>query len=121
MYIRIILLLICLPFVAEANDDKTIKELFVKYEKIMFEKKLDLIDEVFSQKFLKESGGKSEFIGKVKGLAQPKKKKPLAPTWKKGKRSDIYLAKLRAGAGSEFIIVREAGTLKIDGTMSDAD
>ena len=116
-----------------ASSDREMAELFMKYDSIMLKHKVELVDEVFTQKFLKESGGKSEFIEKVKELPkdQSKSLKLPAVSWKKGVKDDIFFANLKehstvkkkgsADSGNRFIVIREDGKLKIDGTMSDAD
>jgi hypothetical protein len=62
---------------AHGFEDKDVKELINKYNKVMFEHQVELVDEVFTQKFLNENGGKEEFIAKVKELPKQKTKKGL--------------------------------------------
>lgn len=112
-----------------ATDDKSMQELFKKYDSVMEDKKTDLIDEVFSKKFIEESGGKKELIAKIGEL--PKKLLPPQKTmsWKKGNKGRVFLAKVREistqkkadNHEAEFIVVTEDGKLKIDGTLSDGD
>ncbi len=119
---------------AFGSTDRSMAELFHKYDQVMLHKKVELVDEVFSQKFLKENGGKAEFVSKVKGLP-PVTNKSLLPVpkvrWKKGESDKLFLARLRdlnprnkakkEQHGTEFIVVEEAGKLKVDGTLSDGE
>lgn len=118
---------------AFASSDKEMLELFRNYDAIMLKHKVELVDDVFTEKFLKDSGGKAEFIEKVKDLPkdQSKSLKLPAVSWKKGVKDEMFFAHLKentsdkkkaeATSGSRFIVVRENGKLKIDGTMSDAE
>lgn len=128
-------LIIFLLFIGQAfaSSDKEMAELFVNYDAIMLKHKVELVDKVFTQKFLKDSGGKDEFVAKVKELPKDESKSLKLPSvsWKKGNKDEIYFANLKevssdkkkaaSDSGNRFIIVRENGKLKIDGTMSDAD
>lgn len=116
-----------------AASDKEMMELFKNYDSVMLKHKVELVDQVFSEKFLKSSGGKDEFISKVKELPKDESKSLGFPsvTWKKGTKDEIYFANLKevtkdkkgsqTDSGNRFIVIRENGKLKIDGTMSDAD
>lgn len=120
-----------------ATEAEEIKQLFAKYDQVMQSRKVELVDEVFTKKFLTESGGKEEFIDKVKDLPLIKASAVVNKqvSWKKGLKGDVFFAqqadapttinknpyKKSSHSGSEFILVREAGKLKIDGTLSDAD
>lgn len=68
MRIQLILTFILFTFQALAVDDKSMQELFSKYDSLMDHKKIELIEEVFTQKFIKEAGGKEELIEKIKEL-----------------------------------------------------
>lgn len=110
----------------ETKNDKQMQELFVKYDKIMKQHKVELVDEVFTEKFLKENGGKEAFIEKVKELPKEKRGrlKSLLRKWKKSKVGKIFFAEVKdeeePDRDSQFVIVEEDGKLKIDGTVSDA-
>ena len=132
MRIQLIILTFILSLSALAVDDKSMRELFRNCDLVMDDKKIELIDDVFTKKFIKESGGKEELIEKIKGLTSPSKQKstsqPPQVSWKKGQKGQVYLAKLKSSnksskseGESEFIILIEDGKPKIDGTMSDAD
>jgi hypothetical protein len=108
------------------------QDLFSKYDLVMDHKKIELIDEVFTQKFIKEAGGKEELIEKIKELSPSKEKnaQKTKMSWKKGLKSEIYFAKVKnlspnkskkESEESEFIIMKEDGKLKIDGTISDGN
>jgi hypothetical protein len=111
--------------------DNRLDILFENYEKIMNHHQIELVDEVFSQKFLKENGGKEEFISKVKELPPPKKQKKIRrflQKWQSSKVGKVIFAKVKDDSSeeknkqsseSQFVIVEEDGKLKIDGTMSD--
>lgn len=115
---------------AYSASDKEMKDLIQKYDQVMEQKKTELVDEVFTQRFLRNSGGKKEFIEKVKELPSPtKEEKDLKVTWKKGVKDKIYFAKLvgpqdkkskKEASHTEFIVVEENGKLKIDGQVGDA-
>jgi len=135
MRISIILLLMSFTtLLFAAPEDATIKELFAKYEKVVDAHQVELVDEVFTKNFLEGNGGKEEFIKKVKSEPKTKEKsiQPSKITWKKGVMNEMYFAKVPAPASadkkakeeaatSEFILVKENGKLKIDGTLSDAE
>ena len=133
MHILLVLLLTIFGSTSRASDEKSIKELIQKYELVMSEHKTELVDEVFTKKFLRESGGKEEFIEKIKELPKAKKKtklKRILERWKKSKVGNMFVAKVRKDSSSKsnsetpssnFVIVEEEGKLKIDGTISDDD
>lgn len=136
MQVQLIALLLglCFSLSSLANDDKEAKELFKNYAKVMDQQKTDLIEDVFSEKFIKNSGGKKELIEKIKSLPLQKTKVLNTPKVeiKPGLKSkDIVFAKVsesssskggkRGESHSEFILVRENGKLKIDGTLSDGE
>lgn len=105
------------------QEDSEVKELFKKYDLIMKERKSEYIEEVFSQKFLKQNGGKESFAEKLKELPLEKSSPPRVK-WKKGQKDDIYLARLKEGkedSHSQFILIKENGKIKIDGTISDGE
>ncbi len=132
MHIQLIIFLLFIGQ-AFASSDKEMAELFTNYDSIMLKHKVELVDKVFTEKFLKNSGGKEEFVEKVKELPKDESKSLGLPSvsWKKGNKDEIYFANLKEissdkkksskDSGNRFIVVRENGKLKIDGTMSDAD
>ena len=98
----------------------------------MDEKKVEFIDEVFTENFIKESGGKKELIKKINQQKNdPEIKQNYAQSqvkWKKGPKNRFYLVKLKEfkslGGKSneaEFIVILDHGKLKIDGTLSDGN
>lgn len=130
MRIQLVILFTLFSLSAFAVDDKSMKELFAKYDQVMDQKKTDLIDEVFTKKFIRDSGGKEELISKIKELTSPPSQSKTSMTWKKGLRGEVYLAKVKEistnkmkkdSQESEFIVITEDGKLKIDGTMSDSN
>lgn len=128
MQFQLVALLFFIMSSAFASDDKTMNELFKKYDLIMDEKKVELLDEVFTKKFLRENGGKEDFIAKVKSLPIEKNTPKMKISWRKGVKDSIFFAKASPVVKSktthdspEFIIVNEDGKLKIDGTLSDAE
>ena len=116
-------------FYALGVNDQSMSELFKKYESVMDHKKIELINEVFTKKFIKESGGKKELIKKIKSLPESLVQSQTTMSWKKGNKGEIYLAKLKEKSmnknisisnEAEFVVIKEDGKLKIDGTISDA-
>jgi hypothetical protein len=132
MRIQLVILLLLSSLSAFATDEKSVKELFSKYQLVMGQKKTELIDEVFSKKFIETSGGKKELIEKIKELPL-NNEKTLAKqdvSWRKGLSGKNIYAKVKEltsdkskkeSKDSEFIIVNEEGKLKIDGTIGDAN
>lgn len=127
-----ILLILCSLMISinvHAVDDKSMQELFKKYDSVMDDKKTDLIDEVFTKKFIEDSGGKKELIEKISDLPKQLVAPKTEMSWKKGNRGEVYLAKVKElspdkkkdNHEAEFIVVKEDGKLKIDGTLSDGD
>lgn len=133
---KIFIILLLVLNTAMASDDAEVRDLFNRYERVVSGHETHLVEEVFSEKFLKENGGKAEFIEKVK--SEPKLSEKAMPvtsvTWKKAAQSENLLVKLKSKvqalnklktkepeSHSEFIVVKENGKLKIDGTISDAD
>src|SRR5690606_7520705 len=115
-----------------AKGDQEVRELFKKYDQVMDQQETKLIDEVFSQKFIKSSGGKKELIDKIKSLEKKEKAAPSSPelSWKKGLKGEIYFVKMKENSPdksshspheAEFIVIEEKGKLKIDGTISDGN
>lgn len=117
-----------------ASEDSEVQDLFSRYERVVSGHETHLLEEVFSKQFLKDNGGKEEFIEKVKSEPKISEKSLLIPSvsWKKAVKGDSIFAKLKPrvinkekskkpDSHSEFILVRESGKLKIDGTISDAD
>lgn len=130
---RIQIMWLFMLFSLEGNaSDKRVTELFMKYDLVMKHHKVDLIEEVFTKKFLRESGGKQELIDKIKELPQVKNKsfRPQNLIIKKGLQEEMFFVQIneenlkssvQQHSGSQFIIVKEDDTLKIDGTLSDAE
>lgn len=132
MRIQLIIILSLLSISVMASDDQEIKTLFKKYDQIMDHQQTELIDEVFTKNFIKDSGGKKELIQKIKELPKaPQKSMPkLDVSWKKGAKDEIYFATLKetspvkskqAQESSEFVILKEDGKLKINGTLGDGN
>jgi hypothetical protein len=129
MQIQLIVLSLLFSLNAFAVDDKAIQDLFKKYDQVMNQKKVELIDEVFSKKFIKDSGGKKKVIEDINSFpASPPALVPSTITWKKGK-GEMYLAQMKKNspdksmnsAKTEFIIVIEDSKPKVEGTISDPE
>ena len=112
------------------NLAKEMETLFQNYELVMSKQNLLLIEDVFSENFLKESDGKERLQEKILSLNKTKKApSKFNMTWKKGK--NFYLMKLTPTYdlhqksthqnGVEFVIVREKGKLKIESTIGDGE
>jgi hypothetical protein len=121
--------MLLISFYALGVDDQSMNELFQKYNSVMDHKKIELIDEVFTKNFIKESGGKKELIKKIKSLPESLVPSQTTMSWKKGNKGEIYLAtlkeksinkKISSSSEAEFVVKKEDGKLKIDGTISDA-
>lgn len=131
MRIQLILISALFAFTAMASEDKAIKDLFKKYDLVMDHKQTELIDEVFTKSFIKNSGGKEELIQKIKDLPQVDQKSmpKLNVSWKKGVKDEVYFATLKETSpqkskhseSSEFVILKEDGKLKINGTLGDSN
>ena len=139
MRIQLTIMAVLISSLALATDDKSMQELFKKYDSVMDHKKVELIDEVFTQKFIKNSGGKKELVEKIKELSVPSEKAATKSemTWKKGQKGEVFLAKVKEipinkmakpdkkikeeKHEAEFVVLKENGKLKIDGTLSDGD
>ena len=128
MRIQLIFFLCLFSIGVHASEDKEMKELFNNYEKVMSHHKVELVDDVFTKKFIKDNGGKEEFAEKVKELPKVKEKKSLRSllkNWWKSKTANMFFAKIKdeekKSHGSSFVIIREDGKLKIDGTVSDGE
>lgn len=119
---------------AAPAQEKEMKALFVKYYQVMEQHKVELIDDVFSKKFITDNGGKEAFAKDVKELPKSSDKnlKDSDVTFTKGVMDEIYFAKIKQPASAdkkkaadahtpEFIVVVEDGKLKIQGTLSDGD
>jgi hypothetical protein len=127
-------LLFCTNIFAAAVQEKEMQSLFAKYYQVMEQHKVELIDEVFSKKFIKDNGGKEAFAKDVKELPKSSEKALKEPqvSFKKGVMDEIYFARVKQapspdkaklidGHNPEFIVVVEDGKLKIQGTLSDGD
>ncbi len=120
-------LIICLISTSSfASSDKEMQELFEKYDDVTKYHNVEIVEEVFTKNFLKNNGGKEEFVAKVLSAPKEKKKKGLGLLVKKWKRSKVgkfFSAKVKGSqansSSSEFIIKEEDGKLKIDGTIGD--
>jgi hypothetical protein len=136
MQIQLITLLLgfTLSVSAFADDQTEAKDLFQNYYKVMDQHKIDLIEDVFTEKYIKHAGGKKELAEKIKELPLLKSATVKAPQLelKQGTRSkDLVFAKVKESTGlkgkdashshSDFILIRENGKLKIDGTISDGE
>ncbi len=120
------LLLVCLISGAAfaQTTEKDMRKLFDKYDQVMGQQKVELIDEVFTKKFLDSHGGKEAFTEKVKTLPYVKPKKGISKAFarlKKSKVGKFFTVKDKQGdiVSKEFIVKEEDGKLKIDGTLSD--
>jgi hypothetical protein len=119
MRFQLMLLTMLFSFTAFGSEDNEIKELFKTYDEVMSGKKAEKIDEIFTKKFLDGSGGRANFVTKVKQLKPDPKAVKQTVTWKKGRRGNIFYAKLDKKSGTQFIVIKENGKLKIDGTIGD--
>lgn len=108
----------------DKERDKEMRVLFEKYDKIMYQQKVELVDEVFTKDFLEGHGGRDAFIEEVKTYPYVKEKKGLGRLIQKFKKSKVgkfftVKAKTSKDKTSNFIVEMEDGKLKIDGTVGD--
>ena len=134
MRIQLILLLSLFMSVAHASTERAMRNLFIKYDAIMLRQQTQYVDQVFTTNFLKAHGGKEEFIAMIKELPKDGGKSLLPPifSWKKTRSDKLFFATLKPldaafksnekkeHNGTQFIIVKERGKFKIEGTISDA-
>ena len=125
MRVQLMLILLLFSLPTHSSKEKELTLLFEKYQSVMTNKKIELIDDVFSSKFLKDNGGKKELIEKIRELNVDKKQPAPKLSTRKGLLDEIYFIKLvpagknQADVSNEFIIKKENGKYKIDGTMTD--
>ena len=110
-------------------------KLYKNYEDVMNGKHSHLIEQVFSENFIKNSGGlkklkeKIQELNKVKSLSNDSH---YEMTWKSGvgqknvilmrlKPIEKLIASKHSESAVEFIIIREKGKLKIESTIGDSD
>ncbi len=134
MRIQLILIATLFLNIAHASSEKAMRNLFIKYDAVMLRQQTQYVDEIFSAKFLESHGGKEEFIAMIKELPNDSSKSFLPPifSWRKTNKADLFFATLKPldsafksndkekKSGTQFIIVKEKGKLKIEGTVSDA-
>jgi hypothetical protein len=132
MRIQLVFILFFTSLTLFADDNSSIELLLKRYESIMDEKKIEFIDEVFTKNFIKESGGKKELIKKIiqqKNDSEIKQNYAKSQVkWKKEPKNRFYLVRLEEFKSlrgksneAEFIVIRENGKLKIEGTLSDGN
>lgn len=130
MRFQISFIILFTSFYALGIDDNSMSELFKKYDSVMDQKRVELIDDVFTQQFIKNSGGKKELIKKIRSLPESLVQNKTTMSWRKGIKGEVYFAKLKeesfvknanSPTQAEFIIKKENGKLKIDGTISDGE
>lgn len=124
MRIQLTILLSLLSLNAFAVDDKSMQDLFKKFDSVVDDKKTELIDEVFTEKYIKDAGGKEKLISNIKEISSPKSKSEI--TWHKGVQEKLYMAKVKfagdkSAKTSTFRVLEVNGKPKIDGTINDAD
>ncbi len=126
-------LLICLALLsgpAMAGLDSDVKALFEKHEKIIHLHQTELIEQVFSKRYIQDKGGLKDFEASIKEKpkADEKKLKDMSVSWKKGAVTDRILARreeMKNGkkdkGHTEYIVIKKDGKLIIDDTIGDAD
>lgn len=124
MRIQLVLISMLVSLHALAVDEKSMQELFKKYDIVIDDKKTELIDDIFTEKFIKDSGGKTQLAQKIKEMSGPKSKSEV--NWQKGHKDEIYLAKVKfvgdkSSKVSTFRVIEVKGKPKIDGMVNDAD
>jgi len=97
-----------------------IKELFKNYELVMEDKKTKLIPNTFTNKFIKNNGGIKKFESSIRELKIKKEKKKLSFSPSKDSSTfyvDYGPEKSQESTSIKFIVIKEEGKLKIDGTI----
>ena len=110
-------------------------KLYKNYEDVMNGKHSHLIEQVFSENFIKNSGGLKKLKEKIQELNKVKSlnnRSHYEMTWKSGvgqknvilmrlKPIEKLIASKHSESAVEFIIIREKGKLKIESTIGDSD
>lgn len=118
---RFLLITILLTNIAFANSDKVMDELFQKYADVLKGKSGSTIESVFTEKFIKQSGGQKELQAKIKHIGSLSKvPEKFKITWKKGKKNDLYLVNIIEAepSSTSFVVISENGKFKIDETIN---
>ncbi len=129
MRFQLILFSLLISKLSLGSDQKTILDLAHKYDQIYDGHKVELIEEVFTKRYIKDSGGKEAMKKKISSLPKKKDKDIQMPkvSFKKGAMSDMYFVKAAPSEDklknihTELIIIKEDGKYKIDGQLGDAD
>ncbi len=121
---KILLVLMLAQSAFAKSNDKEMRILFDKYDEVMKQQKTELIEEVFTKKFLEGHGGKEAYEAKIKTLPYVKPKKGIAKVFARLKKSKVgkfftVKDKQDGDVSKEYIVKEEDGKLKIDGTLSD--
>jgi hypothetical protein len=106
---------------AFGQSDADFKKLFTEYVEVISGNKPALMDEVFTQKFLKEAGGEKSLLSKIKSDKDKSKVDLSKLKWRKGRSGQSYFVKLDPASTSDIVVKKENGKLKIDQTLSDSN
>lgn len=104
-----------------AESDADFKKLFTDYNDVMTGNSPGLVNEVFTLRFLKDSGGKESLLAKIKSDKDKTKIDLSKMKWRKGQSGQFYFVKLDPQSTSDIVVKKENGKLKVDQTLSDSN
>ena len=125
MYIQLSILagILCTTLALAQPKQEEIKQLFAKYEQIIEGKKDVKVHDVFTKKFVSEAGGEKSLLEgweKEKKVVYDLNIKPS-----RNNKDRVYVQRIPAGskqkAHSSFIVVKEKGHWRIEGTIGDEE
>lgn len=123
MHIQLSLLagLLCTTLAWAQPQQDEMKKLFEKYDQIIDGKKDVKVSDVFTKKFVAEAGGEKSLLEgweKTKNVVYDLSIKPS-----RSNKDLAYIQRVPAGskqkAHSSFIVVKEQGEWRIEGTIED--
>lgn len=125
MYIQLSILagILCTTLALAQPKQEEIKKLFAKYEQIIEGKKDVKVHDVFTKRFVSESGGEKSLLEgweKEKKVVYDLNIKPS-----RRNKDRVYVQRVPAGSKqkphSSFIVVKEKGQWRIEGTIGDEE
>jgi hypothetical protein len=119
----IVAALLCTTLAWADPKQGEIKKLFAKYEQIVEGKKDVKIHDVFTKKFVTEAGGEKSLL---EGWEKEKKGQyDLTIKPSRNNRNRVYVQRVPAGSKqkphSSFVVVKEQGQWRIEGTIGDEE
>ncbi len=116
---KLFLIILILFSSSSFSSIEVAKEALAEYIKVFDDHQVEKIEKVFSKKYLKELGGKSELEKRIKTLKKNKIKYEIEI--KKTHKKDAYKARYKTDSelSKWFIIKKEDNTFKIFGTIEE--